>query len=287
MTKVGLIGLGKTGSIVAQEILKYPEFQLVMCLVGPGSRKAGSDLGELLGIGRRSLVVKEIGHLEEELQKNSPDVLVDFTSPEACLKNLRTVLKQDKPVPIIIGTTGFDDEQVQTLKRIPQQYRLPIIFAPNMTLGINVLLNLAVKAAEVLSSWDIEIIDTHHRYKKDAPSGTAIKIGRILADCLDRAEDAIVFGHERLGQRIPGKITIQAIRGGGVIGVHQVIFLSENEKLEIRHESLSRSAFVDCLAHLLRFAVLALPGFYTVEEVLGLAPPTKKPEHGSQQAEIA
>ncbi|NPV90311.1 MAG: 4-hydroxy-tetrahydrodipicolinate reductase [Firmicutes bacterium] len=284
MTRVGLIGLGRTGSIVARELLNHPDFQLVMSLVSPGSARAGLDIGEYLGIGSRGLSIKGGNHLESELTAANPQVIVDFTSPEACLRNIHLVARHEKP--IIIGTTGFDSQQIQFLRMMALQNRAPILFAPNMTLGINVLMNLVIKTAEVLPNWDIEIIETHHRHKKDAPSGTAVKIGKLLADHLDRPEESISFGHERVGQRGPNTIAIHAVRGGGVVGVHQVVFLSENEKLEIRHESFSRSAFVECLEHLIRFAVLALPGFYTVEEVLGLVPPGKR-RSSSTQADIA
>ena len=285
MTRVGLIGLGRTGSIVARELLNHPDFQLVMSMVSPGSARIGLDIGEHLNIGSRGLSIKGGNLLEGELIAANPQVIVDFTSPEACLKNIHLATRHEKP--IVIGTTGFDTQQIQFLKMMALQNRAPIVFAPNMTLGINVLMNLVVKTAEVLPHWDIEIIETHHRHKKDAPSGTAVKIGKILADYLERTEESISYGHERVGQRSSNTIAIHAIRGGGVVGVHEVVFISENEKLEIRHESLSRSAFVDCLEHLIRFAVLALPGFYTVEEVLGLVPPGKKRTASSAQADIA
>lgn len=285
MIRVGLIGLGRTGSIIARELARSPEHTIVMAIVSTHSEKAGRDLGEVLGMGQLQVEVKAAHRLETELVSAQPDVVVDFSSADACLKHMPVVAQHE--IPLVIGTTGFENKQLQRMNLISNTYRIPIIYAPNMSLGINVLMNIVVRAAEILSNWDIEIVETHHRYKKDSPSGTALKIGKLLAESLERSEADLIYQHDRAGERTDNSIAIHAIRGGGVIGVHSVSFFSENEKLEIRHESLTRNAFVDCLKKLIAFSQMALPGYYTVEQVLGLVPRKNEINTKENQEEIA
>lgn len=280
MIKVGLIGLGRTGSIVAKGLLADPKIDLVSALARPGSSKIGKDLGDILDTRPTGLLVKGSNKLDGEIWETIPDVLVDFTNPEACLKNLRVAALHG--VPFIIGTTGFSAEQLNAVQAISQQFKSTVVYAPNLSLGINVLLNLVLKAAEILGDWDIEIIETHHRHKKDAPSGTALKIAEQLGNCRDIPEEMIALGHDRHSARQDGAIGVHAIRGGGVTGIHQVIFLSENERIEIKHESHSRANFVDCLRRVINWVMSAKAGYYTVEETLGLAPhPSRvsRPDH--------
>lgn len=271
MISVGLIGLGRTGAEVAKGIIKHPKLSLVMVVCSPKSPKIGHDVGEILGIRSQGVLIQGSTQLETEIRRAQPDVIIDFSSPEACLNNLPVVVQQRKPM--IIGTTGFTEEQVQYFSHLASRYRTSIVYAPNLSLGINVLMALIKRAAEVLGDWDIEIIETHHRHKKDAPSGTALKIGQVLSERLGVSSDNITFGHERMGQRPSDRIAIHAVRGGGVVGIHQVLFISENEKLEIKHESLNRMAFVDCLTRVIHYVVTHRADFYTVEDILGLNEP--------------
>lgn len=280
MIKVGLIGLGRTGSIVAKGLLADSKISVVFALTRPGSPKIGKDLGDILDTRLTGLLVKGSNKLDGEIWDADPDVLVDFTNPEACLKNLRVAALHG--IPYIIGTTGFSGEQLQAVQAISQQFRSTVVYAPNLSLGINVLLSLVLKAAAILSDWDIEIIETHHRHKKDAPSGTALKIAEQLGDCRNISKEMIALGHDRHSARQDGAIGVHAIRGGGVTGIHQVIFLSENERIEIKHESHSRANFVDCLKRVINWVIPAKVGYYTVEEALGLAPlPSRisRPDH--------
>jgi len=280
MIKVGLVGLGRTGSSVAKGLLSDPEMSLVMAVARPGSAKVGKDLGDILDSRSTGLIVKGSNRLDRELLDTNPDVIVDFTNPDACLKNLRVVALHG--IPVIIGTTGFSFEQLNAVQMLSQQFKTTVVYAPNLSLGINVLLNLVIKAAEILPDWDIEIIETHHRHKKDAPSGTALKIADQLGTFLEIPEDMLAFGHDRFTPRKNGTIGVHAIRGGGVTGIHQVVFLSENERLEIKHESHSRANFVDCLKRVIKWIISAKVGYFTVEEVLGLATAPNhhnKPEH--------
>lgn len=268
MIRVGLIGVGRTGASVAKGILSHPEMSLVMAIARASSSKVGKDIGDILDTKPTGLIIKGSNKLDTELMNTNPDVIVDFTNPEACLKNLRIVAFHGKPM--IIGTTGFAEDELYTIRMMAQQFKTTVVYAPNLSLGINVLMNLVLKAVEILSDWDIEIIETHHKHKKDAPSGTAIKIAKELAEQLQLDDDMITFGHDRFSPRKKGAIGVHAIRGGGVTGVHQVIFYNENEKLEIKHESFSRANFVNCLIKVIKWAAHTKNGYYTVEEVLGL-----------------
>lgn len=269
MIKVGLIGLGRTGAEVAKGIIKHPHLSLVMAVCRSNSPKLGRDVGEILDLGPQGIYIQGSDQLEGEIRRTQPDVIVDFSSAEACLNNLPALTQFRHP--LIIGATGFTQEQLQTLTNTAHRYRTTIVYAPNLSLGINVLMALIRKAAEIIGDWDIEIIETHHRHKKDAPSGTALKIANLLSEQVGISADNVTLGHIPTGQRPDDRIAIHAVRGGGVVGIHQVLFISENEKLEIKHESLNRLAFVDCLIRIIRYVVTPhRPDFYTVEDILGL-----------------
>ena len=269
LTRVGMIGLGRTGKVVARNIIEHPQLELVMAVVSPGGEKVGRDLGDLLGTSPQNLRVTGGNHLQTELMRTNPDIVVDFTNPGVCLKNARIISLNKKH--LIIGTTGFSKEQIILLKQLAQAQKITIVYAPNLSLGINVLLSMVKKAVETLDKWDVEIIETHHRYKKDAPSGTAVRIAEEIAGWSGvPLETSVLYIRKGLSERMNGEITIHAIRGGGVIGIHEVVFLSDHEKITVRHESLSRDAFADCLVKVIHFVTHSQPGFYFVEKTLGL-----------------
>ncbi|MGI6453271.1 MAG: 4-hydroxy-tetrahydrodipicolinate reductase [Syntrophomonadaceae bacterium] len=281
MVNVGLIGLGRIGKVIAKSILEHPGLNLVLVVHRTGSKDkyVGQDLGDVLNIRKTGIEIKGSHNLSNELAKAKPDVIVDFTNPEACLKNLKTAAIHK--TNFIVGTTGFTREELATIEHLAYRNRISIVYAPNLTTGINVLLNLVKKLANLLPDWDTEIIEIHHKHKKDAPSGTAVK----LAEEIGRergipVETSVLYSRKGIQPRKTGEITVHAIRGGGVVGVHEVMFISENEKISIKHESLNRNAFADCLMKVIDFINNNKPGYYTVEEALNLVEFTEHEETG-------
>lgn len=271
MVKVAVVGLGRTGMVVARNILEHPELELVLAVHRTGSKKqyVGQDLGDILNIRPTGIIVKGSHNLSNELMQAKPDVLIDFTNPEASLKNLKTAALCK--TNCIIGTTGFTREELNMIQTLAERHKISVVYAPNLTMGINVLMNTVKTLANILPDWDVEVMEVHHKYKKDAPSGTAIKLAQAIAmEKGNVIEASVLYGRKGTQVRKPGEITVHAIRGGGVVGIHEVIFISENEKITIRHESLNRNAFVDCLVQVINFIQLHQPGYYSVEEALNL-----------------
>jgi len=271
MVKVGLIGLGRIGKVIAKSILENPYLELVMAIHRTGSKDkyVGQDLGDVLNIRKTGIEIKGSHNLSNELMIAKPDVVVDFTNPEACLKNLKTAAIYK--CNFIVGTTGFTKEELATIEHLAYRHRISVVYAPNLTTGINVLQNLVKKIATLLPDWDAEILEIHHKHKKDAPSGTAVKLAEEIGK--ERGipiETSIVFSRKGIQPRKQGEISVHAIRGGGVVGVHEVYFVSENEILSFRHESINRNAFADCLVKVIEFIKGNKPGYYTVEEALNL-----------------
>lgn len=230
-----------------------------------GHESLGADAGKVAG-------VRELGVAISDAYENvaAPDtVTLDFTTAAAAIEHLRTAVAQR--AAIVIGTTGFDEAQRREVDELAPQTRS--VIAPNMSVGVNVLLKLVAQAAEILGSdFDPEILEIHHRLKVDAPSGTALALGRAVASALGRdlTEDAR-YGREGLvGKRTDREIGIMALRGGDVVGDHTVIFAGIGERLELTHRSQSR----ECLARGAVRAGLWLPGQkpgrYGMVDVLGL-----------------
>jgi len=271
MIKVAVVGLGRTGMVVARNILEHPDLELVLAVDRTGSKKqyVGQDLGDILNIKPTGIIVKGSHNLSNELMQTKPDILIDFTNPEASLKTLKTAALCK--TNCIIGTTGFTPEELNIIQALAERHKISVVYAPNLTMGINVLMNTVKTLASILPDWDVEIVEVHHKHKKDAPSGTAVKLAQAIARERDQViEASVLYGRKGIQVRKPGEIAIHALRGGGVVGIHEVIFISENEKITFRHESLNRNAFVDCLIQVINFIRLHPPGYYSVEEALNL-----------------
>jgi 4-hydroxy-tetrahydrodipicolinate reductase len=212
-----------------------------------GSLRIGSDLGALAGV----------------------DVLVDFTRPEGTLAHLAACLQHGKPM--VIGTTGFSD--VQKARIAEGARRLPIVFSPNFAIGVNVMFRLAQTAAAALGdAYDVEIVEAHHRHKVDAPSGTALKLGELVAGALGRDLGSVAT-HGRSGEpgeRPVGAIGFHAIRGGDIVGEHTVIFAGAGERVEIAVRSHSRQTYAAGALRAAKWLRGRAPGLYDMFEVLGL-----------------
>ncbi|HHW31858.1 MAG TPA: 4-hydroxy-tetrahydrodipicolinate reductase [Clostridiaceae bacterium] len=257
MIKVCLVGLGKAGKEVAKVLMEQRDIKLVAAVCSPGSWKVGKDLGEIIGCAKTGIKVHSSDNLEEMMFKARPDVVVDFSNPDATMKN--AVIFSKMKAGIVIATTGFSDEDLDKLYKLTQKYHNGIVYAPNITLGVNVLMLLANIASNILNNYDFQITEMHHKRKKDAPSGTALKIANEIKRGL------IASGSASRDTVIP----ITAIRAGGVVGKHKVLIIGEEDRIEISHESFSRRIFGEGALYAVRF-VYKKSGFFEMKDVLNI-----------------
>lgn len=258
---------GRMGRTLVAAIDQDAEAQLAAGIVESGSSLAGADLGELAGVGRLGVTASD----DLTAVADDFDVLIDFTNPATTLANLAFCAEHGKR--LVIGTTGLDDAQLAELDGYRD--RVPMVFAPNMSVGVNLTLNLLATAARALGDegYDIEVIEAHHRHKVDAPSGTALKMGEVVADALGRTlKEHGVF--ERVGQcgpRSDKEIGFATVRAGDIVGEHTVMFATEGERIEITHKASSRMTFARGAVRAARWVAGREAGRYDMQDVLGLA----------------
>ena len=225
----------------------------------------GSDAGEVVGLGTMGLEIAS--DLKSVLDLG--DVVIDFTHHQASVEHLREAVSAKKPV--VIGTTGFTNEEVETIGTLARE--IPCVQAPNMSMGVNLMFKIVEDMAKALGDgFDVEIIEAHHHHKKDAPSGTAEKLAQNLATALGRdLEKAGVYArHGIIGERRPEEIGIQTIRGGDIVGEHTVLFAGVGERLELTHRAHSRDNFARGAVKAAIWVVSQPPGLYDMQHVLGL-----------------
>jgi 4-hydroxy-tetrahydrodipicolinate reductase len=251
--------------ILAQAVEKKDVFSVVGAIERSGHPFVGCAIKDVMDIKDVNTVVSES---LKDVIKNS-DVVIDFSSIEGSLKNVE--ICRENNVPVVVGTTGFSAQQRVRFKDTSK--KIAMVVAPNMSVGVNLLFNLASKVAQVLDDeFDIEIVEAHHRFKKDAPSGTAQRLAEVVADArkVDLDEKA-VYGREGVvGQRQRGEIGIHAVRMGSVIGDHTVSFANLVERVELTHKAQSRDTFAIGALTAARFVVKAECGLYDMQDVLGL-----------------
>lgn len=243
------------------------DFELVGAAERLGSPDVGQDAGIVCGIGEAHVLIQPA--LREVLGSVKADVVIDFSHHEASMAHAR--LCAGSGTALVIGTTGFTSEETAELKSLSA--RVPLLAAPNMSAGVVVMQALIRQAARILGeAYDVEILEMHHRHKRDAPSGTALKIGHIAAEALGRApEQCLKLSREGLiGPRPEGEIGIQSLRGGDCIGEHTAFFFGAGERLEITHRAFSREQFAAGALRAAKFLVGRAPGFYEMEDVLGI-----------------
>jgi len=231
----------------------------------PGNTLVGSDAGDLAGLGPLNVRVSD--KLENVI--DAFDTLIDFTRPESTLQNLDTCVKHGKS--IIIGTTGIDAAGKQKITEAADS--IAVVFAPNMSVGVNLCLKLLDTAARILGDEvDIEVIEAHHRHKVDAPSGTAIRMGEVVANALGRdLSDCAVYGREGItGARERKTIGFETIRAGDIVGDHTVLFAAEGERIEITHKASSRMTFANGAVRAANWLQQQPAGLYDMQDVLGL-----------------
>ena len=242
-----------------------PDCQLSGALDLPGSPAIGTDASAFLGTTSGVAITAD---LHQGLA--NADVLIDFTRPEGTLAHLAVC--RVLGVKAVIGTTGFDAAQKALIDEHARQ--IGIMMAPNMSVGVNVVLRLLDMAARALNEgYDIEIIEAHHRHKVDAPSGTALAMGAVVASALGRdLKDCAVYGREGVtGERDPSTIGFATIRGGDIVGDHTVLFAGTGERIEISHKSSSRVTYAQGSLRAARFLATRGAGLYDMGDVLGLA----------------
>ncbi|HDR9767215.1 TPA: 4-hydroxy-tetrahydrodipicolinate reductase [Burkholderia cepacia ATCC 25416] len=263
--KIAIAGAsGRMGRMLIEAVLNDSDAQLVGALDRADSPFLGQDAGAFLG--------KETGvRLTADLDAvfAQADYLIDFTRPEGTMAHIEAALRHD--VKLVIGTTGFTAEQKAGLQAAAG--KIGIVFAANMSVGVNVTLKLLEFAAKHFShGYDIEIIEAHHRHKVDAPSGTALMMGEAVAGALGRSlDDCAVYGrHGVTGERDPSSIGFAAVRGGDIVGDHTVLFAGIGERIEITHKSSSRVSYAQGALRAVRFLSARGVGLFDMQDVLGL-----------------
>ncbi|HEY6098046.1 MAG TPA: 4-hydroxy-tetrahydrodipicolinate reductase [Anaeromyxobacter sp.] len=204
---------------------------------------------------------------------NLAHAVVDFTAPDASARHAE--ICAEKGVPLVIGSTGFGAASKARVAAAAR--RIPVVLSPNMSVGVNVLFELVRRAADVLgSAYDVEIVELHHRMKKDAPSGTAVRLAEVAAEALrrDPAKDLAFERHGMIGERPPAQIGVQTLRGGDVVGEHTVLFCGQGERLELTHRATSREQFARGAIRAVRWVIGRQPGLYDMADVLGLRNPS-------------
>jgi 4-hydroxy-tetrahydrodipicolinate reductase len=255
---------GRMGRMLVEAVLATDDLQLHGALDVAGSPALGQDAGAFLG---RTTGVSIRADLDGALA--GADVLIDFTRPEGTLAHLAACARLG--VNAVVGTTGFSDAQKAEIGVIAQS--VAIVMAPNMSVGVNVVLRLLDVAARALSEgYDIEVIEAHHRHKVDAPSGTALKMGEVLAQALGRdLKTCGVFAREGVtGERDPSTIGFSTIRGGDIVGDHTVLFAGTGERIEISHRSSSRAGYAQGSLRAARFLAPHRTGLFGMNDVLGM-----------------
>jgi len=249
---------GKMGSRILAAVREEKDFTVTGAF-----ERTGSDL-----VGREVCGIPIAPGIEQALEKGA-DVVIDFTAPAASVHH--AAVCADRGIALVIGTTGLNDDQTKALRAASR--RIPLLLAPNMSAGVNVLFRLVADAARALGdAYDIEIVEAHHRMKRDAPSGTALRLAEVAADALGlKAKDPYVYGrHGDTGPRKSGTIGVSAVRGGDVVGDHTVHFLADGERLELTHRAASRDNFARGAVRAARWVSGRKAGFYDMQDVLGL-----------------
>jgi 4-hydroxy-tetrahydrodipicolinate reductase len=265
MIKVVVSGAcGRMGSRIIANLGVSKGMQLAAALEYKNHPCIGMDAGKALHIADTGIKIS--GNAAKAIKAS--DVLIDFSMPHSAMVNLRIAAKNK--IPAVVGTTGFSKKQFAEIKKIAR--RIPCVLSANMSVGVNLLFSVIRKIAPVLKDYDIEIVEAHHRMKKDAPSGTALKIAQIAADsCGINFEKKVIYGRKGLvGERKKGEIAIHSIRGGDIVGDHKIIFAGDTERIELVHRASNLNAFALGAIKAARFAIKVKPGLYNMESVLGI-----------------
>ena len=244
--KIALIGLGRTGEIVAKYLLEKGVLNMVLCR--PNSVKANKDLGNFINMPDTGIIIEPTDHLEERLFYRKPDVLIDFSCNTFLRDNIHILAKCG--VNVVTAVTSYEPAELNKIRRVADRGQIGVVMAPNITYGVNIMMLITEIAAELMQDYDFEIFEEHHKYKKDSPSGTAKKIAdKIRNNLLETKE-----------------IPTHAVRAGGIVGKHKVLISGEFDKIEIAHESYSRIAFAQGALKAAQF-IQDKTGYYEMTDI--------------------
>ncbi len=266
MIKVGITGAsGRMGRALIEAVDNSDGFAVAAAIERPGSSVIGADAGEIAGVGTLGIhIVDDVAAVVQAM-----DVLIDFTHPRVTLANLETC--RAAGTRMIIGTTGFTDEEKQAINKAAED--IGIVFAPNMSVGVNLCFKLLDIAARIMGdNVDIEVIEAHHRHKVDAPSGTALRMGEVVASALGRdLNECAVYGRQgQTGERRRDTIGFETIRAGDIVGEHTVMFADIGERVEITHKASSRMTFANGAVRAAGWIMTQKKGLFDMQDVLGL-----------------
>ncbi|UCC65874.1 MAG: 4-hydroxy-tetrahydrodipicolinate reductase [Deltaproteobacteria bacterium] len=256
---------GRMGRMVVNAIQNSDGISCRGAVEAVGHPSLGRDAGVVAGLGELGVRIQD--DLKSVIQQG--DVIVDFTSAEASLGNIEVAAGYHKPM--VVGSTGFSAKQMDDVRRLTKE--MPCVISPNMSVGVNLLFRIVEEIARVLGQdYDVEIVEAHHRMKKDAPSGTALRLGEVIARALGRDwEEVGVYGRKGMvGERTNAEIGIQAIRAGDIVGEHTVFFGGMGERIEVTHRAHTRDTFARGAVRAAKWVVGRKPGLYDMGDVLGL-----------------
>ncbi|MBV2191750.1 MAG: 4-hydroxy-tetrahydrodipicolinate reductase [Azonexus sp.] len=264
-TRIGVVGAGgRMGRMLIEAVLKGEGVVLGAAFDVPGSPAIGKNAGELVGLPADVLITDDVAAGLKQI-----DVLIDFTRPQGTLVHLE--LCRQAGVGMVIGTTGFEADGKAAIAAAARD--IPVVFAPNMAVGVNVVFKLLDMAARIMNQgYDIEVLEAHHRMKIDAPSGTALRMGEVVAAALGRdLEECAIYGREGVtGERDPSTIGFATVRGGDIVGDHTVMFCGIGERVEITHKASSRMPYALGSLRAARFMAGRKNGLFDMQDVLGL-----------------
>ena len=266
MIKIAVAGaLGRMGRRITSLAVEHPDIELVGAFERKGCEDCGGDIGNLTGTGETGVLLAD--NVEEAVAK--ADVVIDFTTVESTLSNLKTC--SDLKKAMVIGTTGLNEEDRRVAHSLSAG--IPCVLAPNMSVGVNLLFKILGDVARTLGDeYDVEIIEAHHRMKKDAPSGTALRFAQVIADALGRNLDNVGVYERKgmIGERKQKEIGLQTIRAGDIVGEHTILFGGIGERIEITHKASSRDTFAKGAIRAALWVKGKEPGLYDMLDVLGL-----------------
>ncbi len=266
MVRAAIAGIGgRMGSRIAQLIRETDGIEFAGGFEYPGYPKIGVDISEIIGGSPMGFPVR--GSIEEVL--DSADVVIDFTNAAASIEHLRAASARGKSM--VIGSTGFNKEQILEAEKLATA--VPCVLSPNMSVGVNILFKMVADTARLLGEgFDVEIVEAHHRFKKDAPSGTAVKLAQVIAQAYGRdlGEVGVYARHGLIGERTEPEIGIQTVRGGDIVGEHTIIFAGLGERIEITHRAHSRDNFARGAIRAASWVVNQPNGLYDISDMLGI-----------------